>query len=230
MYYLCFLFLLFLSSLFIYLFIYYYYYYCYYAIISFFISFLIYKTCFCFEFKQLYVFSTKHISNNFIYFRSNEFLLFGRHHVRFGNPGHFYACHGQSAHQPFMLRQVYLYREEPPPRKRTSMYFFLFFLACNCVLPFGNEVGSQMMVKTSSLTDNKSSVHKHVTHIHIAQHVHIHEQLFNPRRCSESVCEDPPDFTTGLAAFGATSGSQGFFGRVFLGRVSTREKDRGVNK
>ena len=52
-----------------------------------------------------------------------------------------------------------------------------------------------MMVKTSNLKDNKSSVHKHVTHIHIAQHVHIHEQLFNPRMCSESVCEDPPDFT-----------------------------------
>ena len=28
----------------------------------------------------------------------------------------------------------------------------------------------------------------------------------------------------------ATSGSQGFFGRVFLGRVSTREKDRGLKK
>ena len=126
----------------------------------------------------------------------------------------------------YNFRQVYLYRDEPPPRKRTTMYLFLLF-ACNCILPFWNEVGSQRMVKTSNLKDNKASVHKHVTHIHIAQHVHIHEQLFNPRRCSESVCEDPPRLHHWPGCICATSGSQGFFGRVFLGRVSTREKDCG---
>ena len=72
---------------------------------------------------------------------------------------------------------------------------FSCFFACHCCSPFWNEVGSQMMVKTSNIKDNKSSVHKHVTHILNAQHVHIHEQLVYPRRCSESVCEDPPDFT-----------------------------------
>ena len=140
---------------------------------------------------------------------------------------------GATQTAPAAGRRLYYYSgkfictEMNPRHEKEPPCTFCLFFACNCILPFWNEVGSQMMVKTSNLKDNKSSVHKHVTHIHIAQHVHIHEQLFNPRRCSESVCEDPPDFTTGLAAFAPPQVLRGSLGGCFWGGCRLERRTAG---